>query len=655
MKTTSGLPPAQGSARADNCFRRMLLCAAVLPLAGLAVPVSGAATGRQMERLDRGLVAVPASGGGNHISWRLLRSDSSRTTFRLLRDGKPVSRAILRGATSFVDRDGTPESRYRLERADAREAAAETSVWAKGYWSIPLDRPADRTTPDGERYSYSANDVSVGDLDGDGRYELIVKWYPSIAKDNAFAGYSGETLLDAYTLDGKRLWRIDLGPNIRSGAHYTQFMVYDFDGDGRAEIMVKTADGTVDGAGKVIGDAKADWRSKSGEVPQADRTGARTLPDGRRVADMTGRIVRGPEYMTVFEGATGRALATAAYSPPRDPRTSDPTPEQMTALWGDGYANRSDRFLAGVAYLDGKLPSAVFARGYYARTTVAAWDWRGGKLTQRWLFDSAEPGNADFGGQGNHQLSVADVDGDGRDEILYGSMALDDNGRGLWSAKLGHGDAMHVSDLDPTRPGLEKFGVHENVRDNGGIGSAMLDARTGAVLWTKPADKDTGRGLAADIDPRHPGAETWASNSADLFDVRGNPIPGGRPKAANFAIWWDGDRLRELLDGTRITKWDWTTGREHLLLAPEGVASNNGTKQNPALSADLLGDWREELVVRSADDRELRIYTTPIPTEERLVTLMHDPVYRLGVAWQNTAYNQPPHPSFFLGAPAPGR
>jgi rhamnogalacturonan endolyase len=627
----------------------------MVPLAGLAVPVSGTAAGRQMEQLDRGLVAVPASDGGNHISWRLLRSDSSRTAFRLLRDGKPVSRTLLRGATSFVDRNGTAASRYRLERADAREPAAETAVWARGYWSIPLDRPADRTTPDGERYSYSANDVSVGDLDGDGRYELVVKWYPGIAKDNAFAGYSGETLLDAYTLDGKRLWRIDLGPNIRSGAHYAQFMVYDFDGDGRAEIMVKTADGTVDGAGKVIGDAKADWRSRSGEVPQADRTGARTLPDGRRVAGMTGRIVRGPEYLTVFEGASGRALATAAYSPPRDPGTSDPTPEQMTAVWGDGYANRSDRFLAGVAYLDGKRPSAVFARGYYTRTTVAAWDWRGGKLTQRWLFDSAEPGNADFGGQGNHQLSVADVDGDGRDEILYGSMALDDNGRGLWSAKLGHGDAMHVSDLDPTRPGLEKFGVHENVMDNGGIGAAMLDARTGAVLWTKPADKDTGRGLAADIDPRHPGAETWASNSADLFDVRGKPIAGGRPKAANFAIWWDGDRLRELLDGTRITKWDWTTGREHLLLAPEGVASNNGTKQNPALSADLLGDWREELVVRSADDRELRIYTTPIPTEERLVTLMHDPVYRLGVAWQNTAYNQPPHPSFFLGAPAPGR
>lgn len=593
---------------------------------------------------DRAPVAVPAQGGGNHVSWRRLQNDRPEQRFIVTRDGRQIARVTV---PSFVDPDGTPQSRYTLA-VEGRRASAAFTPWAGGYLPIPLDKPADRTTPTGERYSYTANDVSAGDLNGDGKLELVVKWDPSISKDNAFAGYSGETLIDAYTLEGKRLWRIDLGRNIRSGAHYTQFMVYDFDGNGRAEIMMKTADGTIDGAGKVIGDGQADWRGTTGEVPQADRTGAKTLPDGRKVAPLEGRILTGPEYLTVFDGRTGRALATAPYAPPRDPDTHSPTPDAMTARWGDGYANRSDRYLAGVAHLDGKRASAIFARGYYARTTVAAWDWRGGKLTMRWLFDSATPGNEKYGGQGNHQLSVADVDGDGRDEIIYGAMALDDDGKGLWTTGLGHGDAMHVGNLDPTRPGLEKFGVHENVRGNGGIGAAMIDARTGEILWTTPAEQDTGRGLAADIDPRHAGAETWASNTRDLHDARGKVISGGKPRAANFAVWWDGDALRELLNGNRITKWNWRTGSEDLLLEATGATSNNGTKATPALSGDLLGDWREEVILRREDSSELRIYTTPIPTKIALPWLMQDRQYAQAIAWQNTSYNQPPHPSFAI-------
>lgn len=629
---------------------RSLLLFALTPtqIATSAFAADSQPDSRQIERLDRALIAIPlASGQGMHVSWRLLATDPKGQRFTLLRDGKAIRQIKTGGATSVADANGTAQSVYSLTLGSGK-AVASATPWAKGYLSIPLDRPADRKTPDGETYSYSANDASVGDLDGDGRYELIVKWYPSIAKDNAFGGYTGETLIDAYTLDGKRLWRIDLGPNIRSGAHYTQFMVYDLDGDGRAEITMKTSDGTVDGAGAIIGDAKADWRNHDGEAPQADRTGATTTPDGRKIALLKGRILKGPEYLTVFDGRTGKALATAPYAPSRGLTGDNPTPEEMTRVWGDAYANRSERYLASVAYLDGKRPSVIFGRGYYARSTVAAWDWRDGKLTMRWLFDSAKPGNEAFGGQGNHQMSVADVDGDGRDEILYGSMAIDDSGKGLWSARLFHGDAMHVSDLDPSRPGLEKFGVHEDMRQNGNIGAAMLDARTGAVLWSKPADKDTGRGIAIDIDPRHPGAESWASNSPDLWDVKGNVIPGGHPRAANFGIWWDGDGLRELLDGTRITKWDWRTSSETPLFTPEGVASNNGTKQNPALSADIIGDWREELIVRSEDSSELRVYATPWPTAIRLPTLMHDPIYRLGIAWQNSAYNQPPHLSFAI-------
>lgn len=601
---------------------------------------------RHMERLDRGVVAVPAIGGGILVSWRLLASDAKDARFNLYRDGKKISSKPLDAGTNFVDSKGRKGSRYAVERIGG-ERSAEVPVWENGYVSIPLDVPPSGTTKGGEDYSYIPDEASAGDLDGDGRYELIVKWDPSNRKDNAHGGYTPNVYIDAYTLDGKKLWRIDLGPNIRAGSHYTQFIVQDFDGDGRAELAVKTADGTRDGTGRVIGDANANWVSSGGYAPQQDKTGMQILPDGRKVARMEGRIVKGPEYLSVFEGRTGRVLATAPYDPPRYPG-GNPTPEQLAEAWGDAYANRADRFLAGAAYLDGKLPSMIFGRGYYARTVVAAWDYRGGKLTKRWTFDSADPGNHDYEGRGNHQLSIADVDADGRDEIIYGSMALDDNGKGLWSQPLYHGDAMHVGDLDPSRPGLEKYGVHEEVKRNGFIGAAMLDARTGEILWTKPGQEDVGRGVAADIDPRYPGAESWAANSPELWDVHGNVI-GKKPKPQSFVIWWDGDRLRELLDGNRVMKYDWKTGQVKSLLAPPDVEKSNGTKSTPVLQADLLGDWREEIVWRTKDNRELRIYATPYPTRHRYVTLMNDPVYRAGVAWQNVAYNQPPHTSFYLG------
>ncbi|WP_035705988.1 rhamnogalacturonan lyase [Niveispirillum irakense] len=637
---------------------RVVAVAMGLATAAIALQAQAATPPRQMEKLDRGTVAVPAA-EGVLVSWRLLGTDPADIAFNLYRDGRKLNGKPLTGATSFLDKraNGTGDYTLAIVQGGTEKPVPGKALMLKdGYLTVPLQQPPGGTTPAGEAYTYNANDASVGDLDGDGQYEIILKWDPSNSKDNAFPGYTGPVILDAYRLTGEHLWRINLGPNIRAGAHYTQFLVYDFDGDGKAELAVRTSDGTVDGTGTVIGDAKTDWRGDGGEVPQADRTGAMTKPDGRKVAPMQGRIVKGPEYLTVFEGATGKALATQPYLPGRDDATDAPTPERMTEVWGDGYANRSDRFLAGVAYLDGERPSIVMARGYYTRSTLAAWDWRDGKLTQRWLFDSAAPGNQEFAGQGNHQLSVADVDGDGRDEIIYGSMAVDDDGKGLWSARLGHGDALHVSDLDPLRPGLERFGVHEEVRHNGGIGAAMLDAATGKILWTTPAEKDTGRGLAADIDPRSPGAEVWGSNSPNLYSARGDVIAASRPRQTNFAIWWDGDLLRELLDREEISKWDWQEGKTVTLLAPEGVSSNNGTKANPALSADILGDWREEVIWRTKDNQALRIYVSPWPTDYRFVTLMHDPVYRLGIAWQNVAYNQPPHTSYYLGvgmAPPP--
>lgn len=615
-----------------------------------------------MEALDRGVVALRQADGSVWVSWRLLGTEDFSGEFvvhRQVDGGVPEALAVtaLTGPTHWVDRAAplNGDLTYTVHPAVGRDHALNPARGytlragqpSRPYLSIPLQAPE----------GYRANDASAADLTGDGRFEIVVHLV-GVGRDNAHDGITTEAIFHAYTLEGELLWAINLGRNIREGAHYPQFLVYDFDGDGRAEMVCKTADGTRDGRGVVIGDATADWRTLGGEVPTRDRTGSRRRVDGALVAPLEGRILAGPEYLTVFDGRTGAALATTAYLPPRHPETNSPTAAQLAEIWGDGYGNRSDRFLAGVAYLDGERPSMVMARGYYTRSVLAAWDWRAGRLTHRWTFDSHDGtlGNLAYAGQGNHQLAVADVTGDGRDDIIFGQMVVKSDGTGLYSTGLGHGDALHVSDLDPTRPGLEVFGPLESPRHNGGFGTAVRDAGTGEILWTTPAEQDVGRGVAFDIDPRHPGHEVWASNSSRLYSVRGEVIVERRPSSMNFAVWWDGDLLRELLDQNHISKWDWETGRTERLFTAEGAVSINGTKATPSLSADLFGDWREEVILPSADGAELRIYTTTIPTEHRLYTLMHDPVYRLAVAWQNVAYNQPPHPGFFLGhgmAPAP--
>ncbi|KTF68255.1 hypothetical protein ATB93_14690 [Sphingomonas sp. WG] len=602
-----------------------------------ATMLSQPAAAQQVERLDRGVVAVPSTQGGNLVSWRLLASDTASTGFNLYRNNQKLNAQPLTGPTNYVDASGGANDVYAIKvvvNGVEQDRAFTAPVWANGAGVIMLDKPAGGTVtgPGGasSAFTYEANDASVGDLDGDGKYEIVLKWEPTNAKDNSQSGLTGPVLVDAYTLAGRRLWRINLGRNIRAGAHYTQFQVFDYDGDGRAEVVMKTADGTVDGEGRVIGNANADWRNSAGYV------------------------LSGPEFLTVFQGTTGRALSTVNYVVGRHPDTQNPTPAQLNAIWGDNYGNRVDRFLAATAYLDGQRPSIVMARGYYTRTAIAAWDFRNGQLTQRWLFDSGVNTSSNPNtGQGNHNLSIADVDADGRDEIIYGSLAIDDNGSALWSArsstgqKLGHGDAMHVGDLNPDRPGLEKFGVHESPGSNGGIGTAMLDARTGAVLWSATASSDNGRGLAADIDPRYRGAENWSSRSS-LRTATGQEISTTKPGPTNFAIYWDGDTLRELLDNVTISKWNWNTSRIETLVAFADSKSNNGTKATPSLQADILGDWREEVILPSADSTRLRIFATPYLTTHKLTTLMHDRVYREGVAWQNTAYNQPPHTSYNL-------
>ncbi|MET7470509.1 cellulose binding domain-containing protein [Micromonospora sp. NPDC005222] len=574
-------------------------------------PTTPPAGAKQMEKLDRGLVSV-RSGNGNLVSWRLLGTETSGVAFNLYRGGTKVNDSPITGATTYLDSGAAAGTAYTVRAVvnGAEQAASAPALqFANGWLDVPIQPPPGGTTPSGEGYSYSANDASVGDLDGDGRYEFVLKWDPSNAKDNSQSGYTGNVYVDAYTLTGARLWRIDLGRNIRAGAHYTQFQVYDYDGDGDAEVAMKTADGTRSGTGQVIGNGSADYRNSSGYV------------------------LAGPEYLTMFDGRTGAALSTVDYDPPRGTVSS----------WGDSYGNRVDRFLAGTAYLDGQRPSLIMARGYYTRAVVAAWDFRDGTLRKRWTFDSNASGNGAAAGQGNHQLSVADVDNDGRQEIVYGAATIDDNGRLLYSTGNGHGDALHVGDLDPSRSGLEVFKVDE---DGSKPSSWMADARTGQIIWQTAPNGDNGRGVSGDVWAGSPGAESWSSAADGLLNTRGQNV-GRKPSSANFLIWWDGDPVRELLDATKIDKYG--TGGETRLLTGSGVASNNGTKSTPALSADLFGDWREEVVWRTSDSTALRIYSTPVSTGLRLPTLMHDPQYRVAVAWQNTAYNQPPHPGFFLG------
>ncbi|WP_211719015.1 rhamnogalacturonan lyase, partial [Nocardiopsis sp. MG754419] len=717
----------------------------------------------QLERLDRGLVAVDTD-DGVHLAWRLLahevtgHTDSGLTgpDFRVYRDGERL--ATVTDSTNLLDADGAPDSEYRVAavvRGREQDPSDSVTPWADGHLDIPLRAPEGGTTPAGEEYTYTANDVSVGDMDGDGQYEFVVKWDPSNSKDVSQVGYTGNTYIDTYALDGTLLHRIDLGVNIRSGAHYTQFLVYDLDGDGRAELMFKTAPGTKSttfGAdGEVVEeeyvtlpeedvaagithdddhrmsaedyyehvvDLFLDWHAhpevRDGNWPATveealgadaeydyplSRGDAASLADhlmdvyapersgNNRLREFEGFIVDGPEYLTVFDGLTGQEIDTVRYRPGRG---------DDGLLWGD-YAmariepgNRVDRFLAGVAHLDGRTPSAIFARGYYTRSVVVAHDFDGERIRERWVADSghvpmdnpfdAAPhggvgGDPEFGtlaGQGFHSLSVADVDGDHRQEIVYGAATLNSDGSLRYSShatlppgsaapgenvKLGHGDAMHAGRFTPDG-GVRIWTVHEGA-GWAPYGQAMRDADTGEVLFGAYSGRDTGRGMVGDVDPDSPGYEVWSSmppgqgGAGGLWSADGEYL-GEEVPGTNMSIRWAADMTTQIVDGGEVdgvartpAVEDWTRGT---LIRAEGTLTNNGTKGNPALVADVFGDWREELVLRTDDGTALRVYTSTEVTDRKLHTLMHDPQYRVGIAWQQTTYNQPTYPEFYLGS-----
>ena len=586
----------------------------------VAAPASAqTTTARYMEKLDRGLIAVQ-SGSGYFLSWRLFGTDPQDAAFgfNVYKGATKLNSAVITNSTDYQDNStGTGTYTVKPVTNGVEGAASENAmVITGGYLNIPISNPG----------GCVANDCSIGDLDGDGQYEIVLKWDAANAQDNSNAGTTGDVYLEGLKLTSTTpsMWRIDLGPNIRAGAHYTQFLVYDFDGDGKAEVACKTAPGTKDGSGSYL---------KMGPAAGADNT--------IKYANSSGYILSGPEWYTVFEGATGKELTTVNYNPQRG----------SVAAWGDSYGNRVDRFLASVAYLDGERPSLVPCRGYYTRTCLWALDWRNGKLTQRWYFDTdsnltGKDGKAysAYMDQGCHSLRQGDVDGDGFDEIVYGAMTVDHDGRGLYSTGLKHGDALHLAAMDPTRGGLQVWQAHENGSTNGGIAATFRDAKTGAVYWSDPGTADNGRGCCGPLVPGTTGWQMW-STVGGLWDVNHKSV-GSSPSSDNFTMWWGADLTRDLENGTSVTPYGSAGGPS---LNATGCTSCNGTKSTPCLTADIFGDWREEVVYTTSGYDALRIYTTTTPTTNRLYTLMHDPIYRMSVATENVAYNQPPEPGIYIG------
>ena len=591
----------------------VLICAsAASPLPASAAYGAGGNGTAIMEYLDRGIYAVK-SGNGMFVSWRWNANDADNAEFLLYRDGNLIytSKAGT-GATSYQDNGGGTGSKYRVDTVvNGAVISSEECRFNSGtnYFDIALNSPGSQ---------YSPNDCCAGDVDGDGQYEIFLKWDPFNSKDNAPAGVTDKVFIDCYTLTGKQLWRIDMGVNIRAGQHYTQMCVADFDCDGRAELITKTADGTKDGTGKVIGDGSKNYVNHTGKTE--------------------GRILEGPEYMTLFDGLTGAALDTINF----------PVPRGNVSAWGDNYGNRVDRMNSGIAYLDGVHPSAIWNRGYYTRMTISALDVVDKKLSVRWIFDSDKTKSPNCYGQGNHNLMVADVDNDGKQEISMGDCVIDDNGKPLWASGKGHGDAQHLGDFIPDRPGLELFQCHENMP----WGVTLFDASNGKVIFHIDGDKDTGRCCGDNIWAGNKGAELWGARPAKtLLNTAGKSI-GSTVPAMSFLIYWDGDLEREILDGTWITKMTAANRIDHIFTA-DGCQSNNSTKSVPCMTCDLFGDWREELIMRTDDNKHLRVWCSTAPTNVRLTTLMHDMQYRAQNCCQQSAYNQPPHTSYYLGSDAP--
>ena len=601
----------------------------------LRMPYAGRPFVLDPEPLTRGAIATKSS-SGYLVNWRWLIDDPRDISFNVYRNGKKLNSTPISGSTNYWDKNGNSIDSYMVE-AISNGSVVETSnaiMLKNGYLDIPLNRPEEGETPSG-KYEYVPGDCMVADVDGDHEYEIIMKWDPcnygeeknssttgAGQKDNSQVSYTGPVIIDGYRMDGTHLWRINLGRNIRAGAHYTQLMVYDLDGDGKAELACKTAPGTIDGKGNPVllddDSADADYRSSE--------------------SSSLGTITTGPEYLTVFSGLTGEELATTHYQPAHNIISN--------GEWGDSYGNRSERYLAAVAYLDGQRPSLVMCRGYYTAAFLWAVDFDGKELNTRWLHASTR-GGIGAHGEGAHTVQVADVDGDLRDEIIYGSCAIDDDGTLLYRTGLGHGDAMHVGDLMPDRPGLEVMMVHEETTAKYGI--EMHDALTGEHISGQYTGTDVGRGLCADVDNNYRGCEYWGYSN-NFYTAEGEIVGTKRP-SANFRTYWDGDLLEEITETGIIYKWKGVSKGQSVIIDMPSTYNigTNLIKYTPNLQADIFGDWREEQIYYDKSTRShLYIFSTPYVTDYRVPCLMHDHHYRMATVWQTSAYNQPPHLSYYL-------
>lgn len=630
---------------------------------------------RQMEKLDRGLIAIKTD-GGVYLSWRLFDSEDNifgsadkNMSFNVYRDGKKISEVATK--TNYVDSTvGTNYSVAPVINGVEGEKCDAVTVYNNSYFDIPLSKPDDETIydPSGNElatYSFFPADCSTGDVDGDGEYEIIVKWTSS-ERDVGSPGdpaYSGTVHLAAYKLDGTKLWNndIELGKNVYSSAHTVQFLVYDFDGDGKSEVMCQTSLGSKDGQGKYVSNAA-----------QTDEEIKAITDEENSTADYRGygRITEGKEFLTVFNGETGVAMDTINLPTTRG--------SENGVDYGDNFGNRSNRFVSDVAYLDGEKPYAICLRGYYfgrngkQRTSIAGISWDGTALSPTYRFDTQKgqegyyDGAYQYVGNGNHNCTVADVDNDGKDEFITGALCMevnDDNEfRPKWCTYLQHGDALHIGNYDPTHTGFEFFTVHEDSGTNSlsgnditlDFGMSVIDAETGNIMFHEGASDDTGRGVMANV-----GAggyyQIWsAKNSARQSNggtdfTTATSLTGRNTPSMNFRIFWDGDLYDNLLNGANITDWNGRNMSNIFSAGNYDCVSINGTKANPSLQADLFGDWREEVVYPTSDGTALRVFSTTDTTDYKIKTLMQDPVYRSGVAAEQTAYNQPPHVGFYMG------
>lgn len=628
---------------------------------------------RQMEKLDRGLIAIKTD-GGVYLSWRLFDNEDNifgsadkNVSFNVYRDGKKISEVATK--TNYVDSTvGTNYSVAPVINGVEGEKCNPVTAYNNSYFDIPLLKPDDETIYDPSNnklatYSFFPADCSTGDVDGDGEYEIIVKW-TSHERDVGTPAYSGTVHLAAYKLDGTKLWKndIELGKNVYSSAHTLQFLVYDFDGDGKSEVICQTSLGSKDGQGKYVSNA-----AQTDEEIKAITDKENSTADYR---SSSGVITKGEEFLTVFNGETGAAMDTISLPTTRG--------SENGVDYGDDFGNRSNRFVSDIAYLDGEKPYAIYLRGYYfgrngkQRTSIAGISWDGTALSPTYRFDTQKgqegyyDGAYQYVGNGNHNCTVADVDNDGKDEFITGALCMevnDDNEfRPKWCTYLQHGDALHIGNYDPTHTGFEFFTVHEDSGTNSlsgnditlDFGMSVIDAETGNIMFHEGASDDTGRGVMANV-----GAggyyQIWsAKNSARQSNggtdfTTANSLTGRNTPSMNFRIFWDGDLYDNLLNGANITDWNGRNMSNIFSAGNYDCVSINDTKANPSLQADLFGDWREEVVYPTSDGTALRVFSTTDTTDYKIKTLMQDPVYRSGVAAEQTAYNQPPHVGFYMG------